>query len=239
MARLLAVLMSAWKGGRAVLVPSFAIGRTQELLYYISKLQWENKAPRVPIYIDSPMATSTTSVYSHSQDELDDEMIKACEDHLDPFAPEGLKFIHDSEASKALNSTKGPMMIIAGSGMANGGRIVHHLLHRLSDPNTMVLFSGYQGEGTLGRRIQDGAQKVHIMGQEVDCRAEVQTLGSLSAHADQGEIMKWLRGFKQPPKKTFIVHGEPPAQAALKARIIEDLGWEVEIPARGDHFELV
>src|SRR5579872_3178753 len=177
MARLEAVLNNAWRGGRAVLVPSFAIGRTQELLYYISKLQWENRVPRIPIYIDSPMATSTTSVYSHSQDELDDEMVQACADHLDPFAPEGLKFIRDSESSKALNSTKGPLMIIAGSGMANGGRIVHHLMHRLSDPSTVVVFSGYQGEGTLGRRIQDGAKSVHIMGAEVEVRAETQTLG--------------------------------------------------------------
>ena len=122
--------------------------------------------------------------------------------------------------------------------MANGGRIVHHLMHRLGDPNTIVLFSGYQGEGTLGRRIQDGAERVRIYGQEIENRAEVQTLGSLSAHADQGEIMRWLKGFKNPPRKTFIVHGEPPAQAALKERIIADLGWEVEVPTRGDHFSL-
>jgi metallo-beta-lactamase family protein len=184
------------------------------------------------------MATSVTSVYGRSQDELDEEMLQAVADHLDPFAPEGLKLIRDREASKALNSTKGPMMIIAGSGMANGGRIVHHLLHRLSDPNTLVLFAGYQGEGTLGRRIQDGAKTVHIFGQEIENRAETQTLGSLSAHADQGEIMRWLQGFKTPPKKTFIVHGEPPAQAALKAKIVADLGWDVVIPARGDHFSL-
>src|SRR5579871_1957561 len=167
MARLSSVLQSAWRGGRAVLVPSFAIGRTQELLYYISKLQWENQVPRVPIYIDSPMATSVTSVYGRCSDELDDEMLQAVSSHLDPFAPEGLRFVRDREASKALNSTKGPLMIIAGSGMANGGRIVHHLIHRLSDPNTIVLFSGYQGEGTLGRRIQEGAEKVRIFGQEI------------------------------------------------------------------------
>lgn len=238
MARLASVLQNAWRGGRPVLVPSFAIGRTQELLYYISKLQWENQVPRVPIYIDSPMATSVTAVYARSQDELDEEMLAAVASHHDPFAPEGLKFIRDREASKALNSTKGPLMIIAGSGMANGGRIVHHLIHRLSDPNTLVLFSGYQGEGTLGRRIQDGEPSVRIFGQEIENRAETQTLGSLSAHADQGEIMRWLKGFKSPPKKTFIVHGEPPAQAALKARIVADLGWDVDIPARGDQFSL-
>lgn len=238
MSKLAAVLQSAWRGGRPVLVPSFAIGRTQELLYFISKLQWENKAPRVPIYIDSPMATSVTSVYARCQDELDEEMLQAVAAHLDPFEPEGLRFVRDREASKALNSTKGPLMIIAGSGMANGGRIVHHLMHRLSDPNTIVLFSGYQGEGTLGRRIQDGEPRVRIFGQEIEVRAETQTLGSLSAHADQSEIMRWLKGFKNPPKKTFIVHGEPPAQAALRAKIESELGWNVEVPARGDHFSL-
>ncbi|MHB8634837.1 MAG: MBL fold metallo-hydrolase RNA specificity domain-containing protein [Fimbriimonadaceae bacterium] len=238
MARLASVLQNAWRGGRPVLVPSFAIGRTQELLYYISKLQWENQVPRVPIYIDSPMATSVTSVYARCQDELDEEMLAAVAGNRDPFAPDGLRFVRDREASKALNASKGPLMIIAGSGMANGGRIVHHLLHRLSDPNTLVLFSGYQGIGTLGRKIQDGDPKVRILGQEVMVRAETQTLGSLSAHADQGEIMRWLSCFKNAPKKTFIVHGEPPAQAALKARIVADLGWNVEIPARGDRFDL-
>ena len=166
-------------------------------------------------------------------------MLQAVSSHLDPFEPEGLKFVRDREASKALNSTKGPMMIIAGSGMANGGRIVHHLMQRIGDPNTQSCSSaGYQGEGTLGRKIQDGEPRVRIFGQEFDVRAETQTLGSLSAHADQGEIMRWLKGFKNPPRKTFIVHGEPPAQAALKAKIESDLGWSVEVPARGDHFAL-
>jgi metallo-beta-lactamase family protein len=238
MAKIEEVLNDAWTNHRVILVPSFAIGRTQELLYYISKLQWAGKAPRVPIYVDSPMATSVTGVYAHSQEELDSEMVEALAHHENALEPEGLHFVRDSNSSKALNEAKGPMMIIAGSGMANGGRILHHLQHRLSDPKTYLLFTGYQGEGTLGRELIDGAPRVRIYGQDVTVRAEVDSIGSLSAHADQGEILRWLKCFKKAPKTTYIVHGEPPAQEALKAKIIAELGWDVVIPSRGDEFGL-
>lgn len=225
------------KGG-ALLVPSFAIGRTQELLYYISLLQEQGKCPRIPIYIDSPMATSVTQVYEKNREEHDVETEEALKRNINLMEPSGLIYIRDRQQSIELNHQKGPMMIISGSGMANGGRIVHHLIHRLGDPNTTVLFTGYQAEGTLGRDLIDGEPKVRVMGQEVMVHAKIDKINALSAHADQGEMLKWLGNFKQAPKQTFIVHGEPPAQAALQAKIKEVLGWNTVIPVRGQNFQL-
>ncbi len=228
----------AWQNQGVVLVPSFAIGRTQEMLYYCKKLQETGRMPRVPIYIDSPMAMSVTRVYADCKDEHDDEMKISIAEGQSELEPSGLTYIRDREQSQALNKQKGPMMIIAGSGMANGGRIRHHLLHHLGNERTMVLFSGYQGEGTLGRQLLDGEPTVKIFGQEIPVAAKIDKINSLSAHADQGEIMHWLSFFKSPPKKTFIVHGEPPAQEALAAKIKEVYGWETVIPDFGDTHEL-
>lgn len=232
------IFSKAFEEGGVVLVPSFAIGRTQELLYFINDLQEQKKLPRIPIYIDSPMATTTTGVYASAQEEFDNDMKIRVGNGNKPLGPENVTFVRDGEQSRALNSQKGPMVIIAGSGMANGGRIVFHLLHHLADPSTVVLFTGYQAQGTMGRELIEGAHKVHIHGMEVPVRASVEVLNSLSAHADQGEILAWLSKFKQPPKRTFIVHGEPPAQHALQAKIKEQLGWDTLIPKQGQSAEL-
>ncbi len=236
--KMAAIFTKAHEEGSVVLVPSFAIGRTQELLYFINELEEQHRIPRIPIYIDSPMATTTTGVYAEAQEEYDCDMKIRVDEGGKPLRPENVTFVRDGEQSRALNSQRGPMVIIAGSGMANGGRIVHHLLHHLGDPSTVVLFTGYQAEGTLGRRLIDGAEKVHIHNVEVPVRASVEVLNSLSAHADQGEILAWLSKFKQPPKQTFIVHGEPPAQKVLKQKIKEELGWDTVIPKQNDSFEL-
>lgn len=232
------LLQQAHDRSAALLVPSFAIGRTQELLFHLKQLQLAGRMPRMPIFVDSPMASSTTAVYAKASAEHDCETKIAIDEHNDPMAPEGLEFVRDREASKALNVRKGPMVIISGSGMANGGRIIHHLLQRLDNPDTIVLFTGYQAEGTLGRRILEGAPEVKIMGREVAVHARIDKLNALSAHADQLEIMRWLRGFKTPPKRTFIVHGEPPAQEALRAKIVSELGWTVEVPEHLQEFEV-
>lgn len=232
------VFRTAIKNDGCVIVPSFAIGRTQELLYYIRKLQDAGRIPRIPIYIDSPMAVSTTELYARSKEEQDEEMLVSVQEGRSEIEPEGITFVHDRETSKALNRQRGPLVIIAGSGMANGGRVVHHLLHRISDPNTTVLFTGYQANGTLGRHIVDGQPTVRILREELPVRARIEQLSSLSAHADQGEMLRWLKGFKNPPRQTFIVHGEPPAQEALRAKIVEELGWNVVIPAMGETFTL-
>jgi len=236
--RLEEIINDAFQVGGTILVPSFSIGRTQEMLYYLRQLQDQNRMPRVPIYIDSPMAISATTLYANATDEHDKEMKIALNEDASPLEPHLLTLVRDREQSKALNSTKGPMIVIAGSGMANGGRIVHHLIHRLPDPTTTVVFTGYQGQGTLGRRLLEGQNPVHIRHVEVDVAAKITKLNSLSAHADQGEIMSWLKKFKTPPKETFIVHGEPPAQAALREKIDKELGWNVSIPYQGRIAEL-
>jgi metallo-beta-lactamase family protein len=237
-AKLEAIIKDAIQNGSVVLIPSFAIGRTQELLYHIHALQDRKAIPRIPIFVDSPMANSSTLVYGGAVDEFDKEMkIELSEGHT-PLKPDYVEFVRDSNQSKALNSRSGPMMIIAGSGMCTGGRIVHHLRHRLDDPSTVVLFAGYQAEGTLGRKLINREPEVRIHGVEVPVRARIEALGSLSAHADYSEILKWLEGFKTPPKVTFIVHGEPPAQASLKEKIEAKFGWNVVIPKWLESFDL-
>jgi metallo-beta-lactamase family protein len=238
MERIEAVLNDAWKRGAAVIVPSFAIGRTQELLYFFRRLQDANRMPRIPIYVDSPMAISATKLYAEAKEEQDEDMLISVEEGRSELEPEGVTFVRDRDQSKALNAASGPLVLIAGSGMANGGRVVHHLRHRISDPNNIVLFTGYQANGTLGRRIVEREPEVKILGEMVPVRAQIEQLTALSAHADQAEILHWLSGFKTPPRQTFIVHGEPPAQAALKEKIQEVLGWNVSIPHMGETFNL-
>jgi metallo-beta-lactamase family protein len=236
--KLAALLKDAWEGGSCVIVPSFSIGRTQELLYYLRELQSQGRMPRIPIFIDSPMAVTATQIYAAAKEDHDEEMKISVAEHASSLEPDNLTLIRDREQSKALNAQRGPMIIIAGSGMANGGRVVHHLMHRLADPSTIVVFTGYQAEGTLGRRILEGESPVHINHQEVPLRARIEKLNALSAHADQGEILSWLRNFKKPPRRTFIVHGEPMPQRALREKIVQELGWEVVIPDQGDVFDL-
>lgn len=236
--KLAQILRETFDAGGTVIIPSFAIGRTQEILFYLKRLQKVGKMPRMPIFVDSPMASSTTRIYQKAAVEHDPESKLLFEADDDPMEPEGLSFVRDREESKAINVRKGPMIVIAGSGMANGGRVVHHLAQRLGRPETTVLFVGYQAEGTLGREILEKKPEVSILGRPVPVQARVEKLNALSAHADQAELMKWLGGFKTPPKRTFIVHGEPPAQEALRSRIGADLGWKVEIPEHLQEFEL-
>jgi len=232
------LLREAFEQSSVVLVPSFAIGRTQELLYEISHLVQEGSLPRVPIFLDSPMATSVTHVYAKAVEEHDEDMRAITATGLNPLEPASVTFVRDSMQSKALNARQGPMMIISGSGMAAGGRIVHHLRNRLPDERTVVLFTGYQAAGTTGRKLVDGARQVELHGEVVPVRARIEMISSLSAHADYGEILSWLENFTHPPKQTFLVHGELPAQEALRERITQRFGWNVVIPKRLDHYAL-
>ncbi|MCX7798953.1 MAG: MBL fold metallo-hydrolase [Fimbriimonadales bacterium] len=232
------LLNDALQNGRCILVPSFAVGRTQEVLFHIRSLQEQGRVGRIPVYVDSPMATSTTLLYLESPDDQDDEMRLQLAEQENPLRPDRLEFVRDVNQSKAINSMDGPMVVISGSGMCNGGRITHHLLNRLPDPSTIVLFTGYQAEGTLGREILEGAPEVLIHKRPVAVRAQIEQLSSLSAHADQAEILEWLGNFKEPPKTTFLVHGELQAQQALQSRIESDLGWRVHIPEHAETFAL-
>ncbi len=215
-----------------VIVPAFAIGRVEELLYWLFKLEDEGRLPKMPIYVDSPMALKGIEYYRGRTDELDRD-IGALRRKLPRFTS-----VNSAAESKALVERDAPAVIVASSGMATGGRVVHHLLAGLPDPRNTVLFVGFQAAGTRGRQLADGAKHVKIFGQYVPVHARIEKIDGMSAHADAGEIIRWLRTFPRAPKTTYLVHGEIVAQEALKARMVKELGWNVEIPAHGQKADL-
>jgi metallo-beta-lactamase family protein len=212
-----------------LIIPAFAIGRTQELLYTIRQLEDEGAIPVVPVHVDSPMGIEATDIYCRHTDEHDFEMASLRNHARSPISSRHLTVHRTPEQSKSINKLKGPLIIISASGMATGGRILHHLKQRLPEPDTTVLLAGYQAEGTRGRLLQDGAKEIKMLGQVVPVRAQVKMLDGFSAHADQSEILRWLGTFQKAPRKTYIVHGEPAAASALAGVIRERLKWPVEI----------
>jgi metallo-beta-lactamase family protein len=232
------LIKNAVEERRTIIVPSFAIGRTQELLWDIHLLSEQKRIPTLPIYVDSPMATDTTLLYVSHEEDHDKEMRIHMARGESPLKPDMVHFVRDRSMSKALNRAPGPMMIIAGSGMVNGGRVLHHLRHRLPDPSTIVLFTGYQAEGTRGRDLIEGAPTVRIFGEEVMVKAQIEKLNSLSAHADSEELLRWMSSIKTRPEKVFLVHGDYAVQQAFRQKVIERFGWDVEIPAPGDFYDL-
>ncbi|PYP85329.1 MAG: MBL fold metallo-hydrolase [Blastocatellia bacterium AA13] len=225
------------KRGGKVIIPAFAVGRTQLLVYYLRELEEEGRIPVLPVAVDSPMAASATRLYGKHHEDHDSEM-ERLDEHKKPLATKNFSLVQGRAGSKALDSDGGPAIVISASGMATGGRVLHHLAQFLPDPASSVVLVGYQAAGTRGRRLQDGETEIKIHGEIIPVRASIEAIGSLSAHADWSEIMRWLSGFKRPPKRTFIVHGEPPAASALKERIVRDLGWNVMIPAYQESVEL-
>jgi metallo-beta-lactamase family protein len=220
---------TADKGGNIV-IPSFALERSQELLYYLNRFQLEGRIPRLPVFVDSPMAVSITDVFEHHFELLDKEMKQLLSQGKSPFDFPELELVRTTEESKALNHLTGSNIIIAGSGMCTGGRIKHHLVNNISREESTILFVGYQASGTLGRSIVDGAQTVRILGQHYPIRARIAQVHGFSAHADQNELIKWLSGFSSPPRRVFITHGELDASQNL-ARLVGEKGWETLIPA--------
>lgn len=224
------VVNAAVERGGALLIPSFAVGRTQHVLYYLRKLQDQKRIPEVPIYIDSPMAIDATAIYCRFGDELNLNVNLLMDDEACPLRCHKTRFTRTVPESKRLNDAPGPLVIISASGMCTGGRILHHLKHRLPDPKNTVLFVGYQAQGTRGRRLLEGADEIKIHGTTVPVRAEIVQIDGLSAHGDARELMRWLSGFERPPEQTFLVHGEPHASEALEKRIREQLGWATHRP---------
>jgi metallo-beta-lactamase family protein len=221
-----------------ILIPSFAIGRSQEVLYLLNTLWTEGRIPRIPVYLDSPMAISAVPLFLQHTEEHDLEMQMLLDSDHSPFEGRNIQFTRTRDQSKAVNDQQGPAIVIAGSGMANGGRIRHHLVNRVSQSSTTVLFVGYQGQGTPGRALLEGADTFRAFGWEVPVKARIERLDALSAHADRGEMLRWLGEFTEPPKRTFLVHGEPPARQALQAKIIAELGWNVYRPELSERVEL-
>ncbi|MCC3156692.1 MBL fold metallo-hydrolase [Hymenobacter sp. 15J16-1T3B] len=227
-AELARVVNAALDRGGVLLIAAFAVGRTQTLLYYLRKLRREGRVPLVPVYVDSPMGIRVTHLFGHhpTAHRLGPD---------NPFHFDGLTFVTDQQQSKALNRLPGPAIILSASGMCTGGRIVHHLHHRLPHPQDTLLLVGYQAEGTRGRRLQDGEQQIKMFGDWVPVRCHVAELDGFSAHADRTELLRWLQGFQHPPKRTFVVHGEPAAAASLALALREGAHWpNVVVPDYGD-----
>ena len=218
--------------GGTVVVPSFAVGRAQSLLYYLSRLRKRARIPPVPIYLDSPMAIDASDLFCRQDG---GSRLSKEEAHAACCVAE---YIRDAELSKNTIADPAPKIVLSASGMATGGRVLNYLKQYAPDPNSTILFAGFQAGGTRGAHMLAGAAEIKIHGSWHKVRAEVLNLHMLSAHADANELMRWLSGFEAPPRRTFIVHGEPDASDALRHRIQEELGWDCEVPERGQRVEL-
>jgi metallo-beta-lactamase family protein len=250
------------RGGR-VIIPAFAVGRVEELIYWIKRLEDERRIPVLPVFVDSPMAVEALARYTERVRELDADLRPEEQDDKTPHGPaargeprdrrrrdaqqerqvaafvtERFRMIASANESKQLTDSKMPSIIISSSGMATGGRVLFHLQASLPDPRNTVLFVGFQAEGTRGRQLLDGAQTVKIHGLMVPVRARIEKIDSMSAHADSQEILRWLGGFKRAPATTFLVHGEVEAMQALDASIKTRLGWNTKMPAHGESVSL-
>jgi metallo-beta-lactamase family protein len=232
-----AIRAGAARGG-PILVPSFAVGRAQELLWTIRELEAAEKIPTLPVFVDSPMAIDVSDVYLRHTEEHDLDMRALIDERRSPFRTRRFEWVRTVAESKRLNEMRTPFLVIAGSGMATGGRIIHHLRTRLPDPRTTVLFPGYQAAGTRGRAMQQGATTVRIFGEDVPVRARVVTIDGLSAHADREDLLRWLGGRRGAPDAIWIVHGEPVAAEALRLAIHERHGWEARVAADGETADL-
>ncbi len=231
---LVRIVREAAARGGTILVPAFAVDRTQELLWMLHHLEREGRVPVLPVYIDSPMAIEVTDVYRRHVEDYDAGMARALASGDRPLAPGNLHIARTQEESRAINGVRGPAIIISSSGMATGGRILHHLAHRLPDQRCTVLLVGFQAAGTRGRALQEGARELKMFGQMVPVQARVERIDALSAHADCAEILRWLGGFERPPQVTYLVHGEAQATTALAGAIRARYGWNVEIARDGE-----
>jgi metallo-beta-lactamase family protein len=227
------------RGGKLI-IPSFAIGRTEEVIYWIKRLEEQKRIPVLPVYIDSPMAAGALQFYTERIDELDPDLNHGNEGQrqVDVFYTTRMTIVETVEQSKAVMASKAPAIVIAASGMATGGRVLHHLAAALPDARNTVLFVGFQAAGTRGRLLCDGAKQIKMLGQEISVAAKIERLDSMSAHADANEILRWLKNFTQPPQMTFIVHGEPLAAEALEQRIRSELKWSTHVAKHLERVDL-
>ena len=226
------VINEAWKNQGVVIIPAFAVGRAQTMLYILADLKRQGKLPDIPIYLNSPMATNVTHVFCQFRKEhrlTDQQCQETCEI---------AGYIRSPEESKALNSSTGPMIIISASGMATGGRVIHHLKAFIGDPKNTILFTGYQAAGTRGAAMVAGTEEIKIHGQYYPVKAKILNIDAFSAHADCTEILNWLRLIKRRPKRIFVTHGEPLASDTLRQKIEEQLHWNVDVPFLGETKEL-
>jgi metallo-beta-lactamase family protein len=225
------------KGGR-VLIPSFAVGRTQEVLYALNEFVESGQLKPLTVFVDSPMAREVLRVYQRYRALYDEATQAKLQRGDEPFTFPGLQLVTTVDESKQLNTLSEPCVIIAGSGMATGGRIKHHLKHGIGDPRNAVVFVGFQAQGTLGRQLVDGVSPVRIFGEWHEVKARIYLLDGFSAHADRTALLRWTSQFREPPKQTFLVHGEPEAMASL-ADALRQRGWQVHLPRQGEEVTLL
>jgi metallo-beta-lactamase family protein len=223
------VVRSTIERGGKLIIPAFAIGRVEELLYWMRRLEQERRIPVVPVYVDSPMANDALKFYSARITELDEDM-RPTEKNVSTFATTRFQTVSSPQQSKELTASRKPSIVISSSGMATGGRVLHHMAASLPDPRNTVLFVGYQAAGTRGRQLVDGARDVRIHGQSISVNARIAKIDSMSAHADRGEILRWLGTFPAKPGRLCLVHGEPEPMDALKTLLQQRLGWTAETP---------
>lgn len=224
------IVQEALERDGAIIIPAFAVGRTQTLIYYFHNMMEKGTIPTLPIYIDSPMAINVTDLYERHSGQHKIKVERKGKELISIFDSSHIHFCNTRESSKALNDIKKTCIIISASGMCTGGRILHHMVHRLPHEQDTFLFAGYQAQGTRGRDMLDGEKSVRIFGQDVPVRCQVRVVNGLSAHADQPELVRWLKGFKKAPKITFITHGEPATAKAFAQMVSDQLSWKTVVP---------
>lgn len=238
---LLDAIGAAYKRGGKVVIPSFAVGRTQDIVYRLNGAMNAGVLPDVPVFVDSPLAVNVTEAFRTHPECYDAETREIMRDDPDgnAFGFRRLKYVHSVEESKALNDLQGPAVIISASGMAEAGRILHHLKNNVEDSRNTILITGFQAPNTLGRRIVEKQKRIKIFGEDYDLRARVESLSGMSGHADRSELIAWAGHFKRPPRQTFLVHGEPDAAFELAERLRAQLGFpQVTVPELGERFTL-
>ena len=236
--RLEAIINDTVERGGNVVIPTFAIERAQELMYYLSRLVREDRIPHLLIFLDSPMAVNVTDVFRQHPECMDEEAQALFQSGQSPFAFPGMQLVRSVDESKAINRIKGSCIIMAGSGMCTGGRIKHHLVNNIERPESTIMFVGYQAIGTLGRRIVDGEEEVRILGETRQVKAKVVQIHGMSAHADKEELLRWLSALKNHPKKIFVVHGEAESAKSFGRYLQEKTGWDVIVPEFKDEVVL-
>jgi metallo-beta-lactamase family protein len=237
--QLAAIVNRVAKRGGSIVIPAFAIGRTQTFMYYLRQLEDQQRIPRLPVYVDSPMALSATDLYLKHVEDHDLEYTR--EDaggKGDPLDVHQFHLTRTAEESKQINNVKTPCIIVSASGMVTGGRIMHHLAQRLPDARNCVILAGFQAQGTRGRALQEGAKTLRLFGQEVAVNAEIVALGQFSAHAGKSELLRWLTGLPAPPKQTYLTHGEPSAAQSLQSAIQEKFHWKASVARYLDTVDL-
>jgi len=232
------VIKNAAEHNSEILIPAFAVGRAQEILYLIRELEDEKRVPILPVILDSPMASKATKVYANRREEHDEEYVTAAAGNANPMHTHSMTASVSKEDSKRLNAERRARVIISASGMMTGGRVLHHALRVLPDPNATIVFVGYQAAGTLGRRVADGEREVKVLGQWIPVRCQSVKIGGFSAHADWQEVIRWLQDLPAPPRRVFVTHGEVGSATAMAEHIRERFNWPVDVPEHGQQFEL-